>query len=162
MKRIISKQVIATWGQPGFLEQNFFDSVYDKVMNHDRRYKTKDEYNKPKKTTLTYTPGLGTTDRAGNPGAGSSLDRDENEHNNKSVGSGYNDGNRADDEIGPGHRTPIFQTDENQNPYYGSDVYNELFLDIGLRNPERTDAIRKHHKQVMYGPTVNPPRYPVK
>ena len=94
---------------------------------------------------------MGTNDRLNNPGAGQGLDREPVQFKAKGVGSGYNDGGRPDDETGPGN------TSVTPDPYYTSDVFNELFLK--LRLDSKNDSIRQHHKKVMNGKPIRTRAY---
>lgn len=157
MKIIISGKIITAWGQPGFLEDHFFDEVRDKSFNSNSPYRRKDENNINLKKTILETPAFGTNDRGVNPGVGVGLQRDENESSDHSLSSGYNDGGRPDEEAGPGNSSSNSPTGENSNPYYTPDVSNELFLNLYLTNPERYDAIRRNHNNLKYGPVVRTP-----
>lgn len=152
MKKIISKQIIALSGD--LLSEEYFKNIRERLFNNNR-YKTKEEsgINNDKKTVLT-SPGFGSNDRGVNQGVGSGLDRDDNETDDHSVSSGYNTGDQADEETGPGNSTTV------QNPYYGQDVFNGLFLNFDIENSENgdRDAIRKHVTKLNKGYHVIPSR----
>ncbi len=162
MRNVVSKQVVATRGQPGFLEQEWFNNIRTRLTGgDDPKYHRRDEYNKNKKNTDL--GGFGSNERGQNSGAGVGLGRDEKESRDpRNPTSGYNDGGRADDEIGPGHKDtqgPVKLDGENVNVY--NDLNNELFMDLSLKGQGKNDSILRHYKSVLYGPTVTPLRVPV-
>lgn len=155
MKQIISKKVIALYPGGGLLQNDFFERIREKAFNHSP-YSTDEDtgINRTKKTVIK-SPGLGTNDRGHNSGAGSGLGRDENESSDKSLSSGYNDGERADDETGPGNTSII------PNPYHAVDT-NEVFIDLAIKNQGNNDSIADHYKGILNKEPVKlPRRYPV-
>lgn len=151
MRSIVSKNVTALYPGGQLLQDEYFRSIRN-LLKKDDRYTQKEESGAPKKT-VTESLGLGSNDRGHNPGAGMGLGRDENESKNRSVSSGYNDAEQPDDETGPGYsKTP-------NSPYYGQDVFNELFLDLSLKSQGHNDSIRGHLKKILHGtPMVKPHR----
>lgn len=137
MKRIVSKQVTALYPGGQLLQDDYFKRVRENVFKTDPNTK-KEDTGRPKKHVIDNSLGLGSNDRGHNAGAGMGLGRDENESDNRSLSSGYNDGSKADDEVGPGHKsiTP--------DPYYGSDVYNELYLDLDMKGQGYDESIQGH------------------
>lgn len=143
MKKIVSKNIVALWPGGGLLADEYFRSIREK-LNISDRYDQKEESGDPKKNTIPAT-GLGSNDRGHNSGAGMGLGRDENESKQDGLSSGYNDGEAAQDETGPGN------TNQPVNPYYATDVLNELFLDLKLKNPEKN---RSNLKKILNGPSM--------
>lgn len=156
MQRIINKQVLALYPGGGLLQDDYFNRIREKMFNSSPYSTNEPNGIERKKKTVIYTPGLGSEDRGHNPGAGIGLGRDENESQNKSVSSGYNDGEQANDETGPGF-TPI-----SPNPYFTSTWDNELFSDLELKGQGR-DSARKHYKGILDSvPVIKPSRkFPV-
>lgn len=151
MRKIISKNVIALFPGGQLLQDEYFRSIRERLFNKDRYTRKDDTGIFDTKKTIIDSLGLGSNDRGHNPGAGMGLGRDENESNDKTLSSGYNDGEQADDETGPGHsKTPY-------NPYYGPDVFNELFLDLDLKSQGHDDSVRGHLNKILHGtPMVMP------
>lgn len=141
MKRVISKKIVALWPGGGLLDDDFFKRLRERTGIYDP-YATKEDTGIPKKTILPET-GFGSNDRKHNPGAGSGLGREEME-SNLSLSSGYNDGSAADDEIGPGF------TSQRSDPYYATDVFNELFLKLKMQSGD--GDVRKDIKRLLNGP----------
>lgn len=150
MIQIVSKKVLALWPAGGLLQDDYFKRIRERAFRADP-YSQKEESGHPKKTVLSPT-GFGTNDRGHNPGAGVGLGRDENESKDKSLSSGYNDGGQAREETGPG------QTVEPIDPYYTSDIYNELFLELKLKE-KGTDNIKidSNLKKLLEGPGMPTP-----
>ena len=153
MKRIISKQIVALKGSP-LINEEPFNQIQDQLNGihpHDTRKKRYDS-GKPKQTFFDDWLGLDSqNERAPNPGAGMSLGRDPNESKDNRLSSGYNDGEQADDETGPGHSTVA------PDPYFTQDVNNELFMDLRMKGQGNNDAIRGHLKRILHGPEVTMP-----
>ena len=152
MKVICSKNVISLYPGGQLLQDDFFRQVREKAFNTDR-YTTKEQVgtNKDKKNVTSPT-GFGPNDRQHNPGAGMGLDREDSLSKPKGVGSGYNDGGAADDEIGPGNTSIV------PDPYYGQNVLNELFLDLNLKNQD-SQKIKTNVQNVLHSdPVVVPHR----
>lgn len=157
MRKIISKKIEALYPGGQLLQDEYFRSIREKIFNKDRYKRKEDSGIHDNKKTIIETPGLGSNDRGHNPGAGMGLGRDENESKDRTLSSGYNDGERADDETGPGN------TKVAPDPYYASDVFNELFLDLKLKSQGKNDSIRGHLKKILDGPAMVAPhkRYDV-
>lgn len=155
MKRIVSKQITALFPGGQLLQDEYFRQIRERLFNKSRY--TKHEESGELKKTFIEVPGLGSNDRGHNPGAGMGLGRDENESSDRGLSSGYNDGEQADDETGPGN------TSKPANPYYGSDVFNELFMDLELKSQGHDESIRGHLKKTLDGPEMPKPhrRHPV-
>lgn len=152
MKKVVSKQVTALFPGGQLLQDEYFRSIRERLDKSKSRYTQKEDtgISNSKKTTIQ-SLGLGSNDRGANPGVGMGLGRDENESKDKSVSSGYNDGEHPDDETGPGNKS------EPTNPYYGSDVLNGLFLDLELKSQGHDESIRGHLKKVLDGPSMVKP-----
>ena len=159
MIQVVSKSVTALKGTP-LIDEEPFNQVQDVLNNehpHSTRKKTYDS-GKPKQTFFDDWLGLDSqNERAPNAGAGMSLGRDPNESQDKRLSSGYNDGEQADDETGPGNTTVA------PDPYYTQDVNNELFMDLRIKGQDNNDAIQSHLKRVLHGQPVTLPhrRYQV-
>ena len=126
MLKIISKSVIALKGTPLIYEEPFnqLQDWLNKRHPHDPRMNAKYDSGGPKQTNFDSWLGLDSqNERSPNAGAGMSLGRDPNESKDKRLSSGYNDGEQADDETGPGNTTRI------PDPYFTSDVNNEVFME---------------------------------
>ena len=149
MLRITSKQVVALKGTPLIYElpfnqlQDWLNGVHPDMPRKNHKY----DSGKPRQTNFDAWLGLDSqNERAANPGAGSSLGRDPNESTDKRLSSGYNDGGRADDETGPGHKSDFNPKEENAAPYHAVDVNNEVFMQHRLNDSGRdspTDHMRK-------------------
>lgn len=155
MKRVISKSVFALYPGGQLLQDEYFRSIRERVFNKDR-YLRKDDSDRPLKSIIE-SLGLGSNDRGHNPGAGMGLGRDPNESKDRSLSSGYNDGETADDETGPGF------TRVTPDPYAGM-KFNELFLDLDLKGQGHNESIRGHLQKLIDGPSVVLPhkRHPVR
>lgn len=138
--------MIALYPGGQLLEDEYFRNIREKLFHKDRNT-TKEDTGETKKTVIE-TPGLGSNDRGHNPGAGVGLGRDENESSDRGLSSGYNDGEQADDETGPGN------TSTPTDPYYASDVFNDLFLDLKIKGQGHDDSIRGHLSNVLRGRPV--------
>jgi len=150
MKTIISKEVSALYPGGQLLQDEYFRSIRERLFNKDRYTRHEDTGINDKKKIIIDSPGLGSNDRGHNLGSGMGLGRDENESSDRTLSSGYNDGEQADDETGPGHKSVP------NDPYYASDVFNELFLDLDLKSQDK-DSIQSHLKTVLKGsPVVTP------
>lgn len=142
MKSICSKNVIALYPGGQLLQDDFFKQVREKAFNTDR-YTTKEQVGIAKdKKNVTSPTGFGPNDRKHNPGAGVGLDREDSLSKPKGVGSGYNDGGAADDETGPGNTSTV------PDPYYATNVFNELFLDLSLKHQDE-DRVRSNVKNLL-------------
>jgi len=152
MKRIISKQVVALFPGGQLLQDEYFRNIRERAFNKDRNTHKEDTGNTKK--TVIETLGLGSNDRGHSIGMG--LGRDEHESSDHSLSSGYNKDNQnrpIEDDTGPGlsKQTP--------DPYYGSTVFNELFMDLALKNQGNNDTIRGHLNKTLSGtPIVTPHR----
>lgn len=157
MKLIISKNIIALTPGGGLLEDEHFRNIRERIFNENRYRQTEDTGNYNTKKTVVTAPGMGSNDRGHNPGAGMGLGRDPEESKNRSLSSGYNDGEAANDETGPGN-TPV-----HNSPYYATDVMNELFMDLKLKGDGYYDSVSRHLNQMLNGPAVIKPhkRHPV-
>ncbi len=155
MQEIVSKTVVALYPGGQLLQDNYFKQIRERTFNQDS-YRTKEDGTfKDKKTILSPT-GFGPNDRLHNPGAGSGLGREAPEQRAKGVGSGYNDGEPADDETGPGNSpTP-------GDPYAPQLLLNDMFMGLHLNKGTR-DSIRQNMKKMVDGPGVTIPhrRYTV-
>ncbi len=124
---------------------------------HMPRPNAKYDSGKPKQTNFDAWLGLDSqNERAPNSGAGMSLGRDPNESKDNSLSSGYNDGEQANDETGPGHRTEV------PDPYFTSDR-NEVFMDLKLKDQSGRDSSMAHLRKIRTGNPVTLPhrRYKV-
>lgn len=135
MKKIISRTVIALSPGTRLIDDEIFRRIREgpPFFNVDEKYDQQEDTGgqpRPKKTVIPVT-GVGSNDRQHNPGAGMGDDREKKEHKPGGVGSGYNDGEAANDETGPGNTPTI------PDPYYASDVFNELFMDLSLKGGNR-------------------------
>ena len=148
MRKVISKNVYALYPGGQLLQDDYFKRIREKAFGQDA-YKTKEDTSpfKDKKTVLSPT-GFGANERQNNPGAGMGLDREKSHMKARGVGSGYNDGEAANDETGPGGATVT------PNPYYGQDVFNDLFLDLSLKNDSGRDQVRTHLNNLLRGSQV--------
>ncbi len=152
MLRIISKQIVAIKGTP-LIYELMFDQVQDRLNGIHPNYKEKYDSGKQKLTHFKNFLGLDSqNERAANPGAGSSLGRDPNESQDKRMSSGYNDGERADDETGPGHKSEV------PDPYCTSDVGNEVFMQHKLNDSGRDSPIDHMRKIRTSTPVTLPHR----
>ena len=127
------------------------------MFNQDA-YNQKEDSGATKKNVLSPT-GFGPNDRLHNPGAGSGLGREPPELRAKGVGSGYNDGETADDETGPGNSA------QPSDPYATQTLLNSLFMKHYMERSPR-DSIQKNQKNMKKlldsAPVVMPHRrYPV-
>ena len=152
MKTIISKKVIALSGGQ-LLQDQYFKDIRQRIFNEDPNIQKEDAGNeRSKKNTLWSPTGFGPNDRQNNPGAGSGLAREPTQQKARGVGSGYNDGEAADDETGPGN------TSVTPDPYYTSDVLNEIFLkhriEQGGNQSPKNDSAKRHLDSVLYGPPI--------
>ncbi len=153
MRTIISKQVIALYPGGQLLQDQYFKDIRQRIFNEDPHKQKEDAgTERAKKNTLWSPTTFGPNDRQHNPGAGSGLDREPTQQKARGVGSGYNDGEAADDETGPGNTSVV------PDPYYASDVFNEIFLkhrieQSGNQSP-KNDSIKKHLNEVLSGPSV--------
>jgi len=151
MKTVISKNITALYPGGGLLQDQYFKDIRQRIFNEDPHIQIEDAGNQhPKKNTLF--PYLSTNDRQHNPGAGSGLDREPTQQKARGLGSGYNDGEAADDETGPGN------TSVTPDPYYTSDVFNEMFLkhkieQSGNKSP-KNDSSKRHLDSVLSGPSI--------
>jgi len=143
MKRIVSKQVLALYPGGQLLQDQYFNEIREKVFGKDPKYNLTEDTapHQDKKNVIRSPTTFGPNDRLHNPGAGMGLDREDTQSKARGVGSGYNDGEHPDDETGPGN------TSVTPDPYYTSDVFNELFLK--LRMNQRNDSIQSHLKSLM-------------
>lgn len=157
MQIFCSKQVTALYPGGQLLQDEYFRTIRERIFNKDRYTRNEESGIEPRKKTVIDSLGLGSNDRGHNPGAGMGLGRDENESKNRTVGSGYNDGESADDETGPGH------TSQPVDPYYTSDVFNELYMDLKLKGQGHNDSVRRHLKKILQGnpAPIQHRRYPV-
>lgn len=148
MKRVISKQITALWPGGGLLQDQYFRDIRER-LNWSDRYTQKEDtgIENTKKTVIPQT-GFGSNDRGHNSGAGGGLGRDQNESNDNSLSSGYNNGEAAQDETGPG------QTVQQNDPYYTSDVFNELFMDLKLKGETDKDRVKKNLHKILNGPSM--------
>lgn len=153
--KVIIRQALYPGGQ--LLQDDYFRTIREILFNKDRNTIKEDTGIFNTKKTVIEVPGLGSNDRGHNSGVGMGLGRDENESSNKTLSSGYNDGEQANDESGPGNTTT--QVD----PYYGSDVFNELYMDLELKSGNKDSRIKHHLKRTLDGPQmpIRNPRYPV-
>ncbi len=152
MKTVISKNITALYPGGQLLQDQYFKDIRQRLFNEDPHKQKEDAGNNRDKKTVQSPTGFGPNDRQNNPGAGMGLDREPTQQKARGVGSGYNDGEAANDETGPGN-TPV-QTD----PYYTSDVFNEIFLkhkidQSGNQSP-KNDSIKSHLDKTLYGPSV--------
>jgi len=145
MLRVTSKTIIALKGTPLIYEEPF-NQLQDWLNGrhpHMPRPNSKYDSGKPKQTNFDAWLGLDSqNERAPNSGAGMSLGRDPNESNDKRLSSGYNDGEQANDETGPGHKTEV------PDPYFTSDVANEVFMDLRLKNQGGHDSPMAHLRKI--------------
>lgn len=148
MKHIISKTVLALWPGGGLINDDYFTKIRDKLFNENNGYQKKEYDNITDKKNQLSPTGFGSNDRGHNPGAGVGLERDYNESKDRGLSSGYNDGEKADDETGPGFSS------EKSNPYYGSDVLNDLFLDLNVSGATENDKVKKNLKKILDGPSM--------
>lgn len=131
MLKICSKYIISMYpGYPGgqMLLEDHFKRIRHQIFNADP-YGQKEDSGQNKKNTTPAITWFGSNDRQNNPGAGMGLERDVVQFRSKGIGSGYNDGEQAQDEVGPGN------TSVSPNPYYATDVFNDVFLDLRLKYP---------------------------
>ncbi len=150
MKKIISRQVLALYPGGGLLQDQYFRDIRERLFNKDRYTTKEDTGTYDTKKNVVTSPGMGSNDRGHNPGAGMGLGRDENESKDRSLSSGYNDGGQPDDETGPGHKS------EAPNPYYTSDVFNGLFMDLTLKGQGYDESIQGHLKNILKDRPVVP------
>ncbi len=156
MFSITSKNVLAVKGTPLIYEEPF-NQVQDWLNGVHPLSPDKKKYDSGKHKQTRFDDWLGLdsqNERAPNPGAGMSLGRDENESQDKRLSSGYNDGEQADDETGPGHKSEI------PDPYFTSDTNNELFMDLKLKgHGSGRDSPTAHMRKILTDrPVVLPHR----
>jgi len=152
---VISKTVTAIKGTPLIYEapfnqlQEWLNGVHPDTPRKNHKY----DSGKPRQTNFDAWLGLDSqNERAANPGAGSSLGRDPNESQDKRLSSGYNDGEQANDETGPGHRTEV------PDPYFTVEVGNEDFMKLNLQESSKdADAPMAHMRKIK---TSNPVTLP--
>lgn len=138
MKYIISKKVVALYDAPGdLLNYEYFRNIRRQLFNEDPAKQTEESGDK-KKTVMTEI-GYGSNDRQNNPGAGLGDDRSSSLLKPLGVGSGYNDGEAANDEVGPGFTTT------QPDPYYAVDVNNSVFFDVKYMNAGRDSKTVRHN-----------------
>lgn len=143
MRTIISKQITALFDDPGdILNYEYFRDIRRRIFNEDQGKQTEEDGSK-KKNTMTEI-GFGGNSRSTNPGAGMGDDREDPESKTKGIGSGYNDGEAANDEVGPGF------THTEPDPYFTPDIDNSVFFDIKYQKdtgrdsrPMRSDYVKK-------------------
>lgn len=160
MQRFVSQAIkTALWPGGGLLQDDFWKQLEEGLWGQNPRYKKKEDSGADKKTILY--PGLGSQWRENNPGAGMSPEQSKEEEPRTGVGSGYNDGERADiDEQGPGFSRKL------PEPEWAVQS-NELFLDLAIKNQGDVDVggehIRKNLKKILDGEPVvyRSRRYPV-
>ncbi len=133
MINVVSGKIITAIKGTPLINEELFRQIQERLTGeHPLSSKRKfDDSGKPRGVfigdEMTGGPGMGSNDRRTNPGVGIGLGRDENESNDpRSPGSGYNDGGRADDETGPGHKSTIGPDGENPNPYEPVDTNPEI------------------------------------
>lgn len=156
MLKVISKHIEARVPGGQLLEDDYFNRIRQN-LKFDTGYERKEDYGiQRQKKTINPGTEFGSNDRGHNPGAGMGLGRDPNESKDKSLSSGYNDGEQADDEVGPGYTPTV------QDPY--SKLTNELFVDLEIKNQGNRDSIKGHVDKIINGPAVVKPhkRYSVK
>jgi len=151
--------VVALKGTPLIYEapinqlQEWLNGIHPDMPRKNHKY----DSGKPRQTNFDAWLGLDSqNERASNPGAGSSLGRDPNESQDKRLSSGYNDGEQANDETGPGHKK------EAPDPYFTSDIGNEVFMQHKLNDTGR-DAPMAHMRKIRTSVPVTLPhrRYKV-
>ena len=165
---ITSKKIIAVKSNP--LINDKFDDIQEWLNGTYPAYKGTYDSGSPKKNTFGLGPGMGSNDRGHNPGAGMGLGRDPEESSDRGLGSGYNDGGRVDDEIGPGNKSPnpatMREGDQPGNSYTSQSDNNEMFraLEIqensGLDSGELTSSNpneKKSLKDLLHGKAVTLP-----
>lgn len=187
MFHVISKNIIAIKGTP-LINEELFQQIQERLqkgLHTDPRSpgvhpldSTQKYYDsgKPRGVFIgdeaTGGPGLGSNDRAVNPGVGMGLGRDKKESKDpRNLSSGYNDGSRVDDETGPGHKSTIGPDGENPNPYEPVDT-NPVMLDFKLKGQIGGDLdsqqvhqvggnkedIQRHTRDMLNGQYVKVPR----
>ena len=150
MRKICSKKITALYPGGQLLQDDYFRQIRERAFNVDRNTTKEPSGTYKDKKTVVSPTGFGPNDRQHNPGVGMGLDREDTLSKPKGVGSGYNDGEAADDEVGPGFTPTV------PDPYYGVNVFNELFLDLNLKNQEK-DRINKSVKSLLHSdPVVMP------
>ena len=154
MLQIISKSVIALKNAP-LIDEVQFDAIQEQMngVHPNSTKKRKYDTGKPKLTNFDEWLGLGSNDRGVNPGVGSGLGRDPNESANHDLTSGYNDGEQANDESGPGNSETI------TDPYYASNVSNELFMKLKLNGGDKDSPYRYMTKLRTSTPVKMPKRH---
>ena len=151
MKKITSKQVIALWPGGGLLQDQYFKDIRQRLFREDPHKQEEDTGSyRAKNNTLRSPTTFGPNDRQHNPGAGMGLDREDTQSKARGVGSGYNDGEAADDETGPGFSSVT------TDGYYTSDVFNEEINKLNLTNTDKTtrEKVLSNLKGIMYGSPV--------
>lgn len=148
-----SKTLVALKGTPLIYEE-LFNQVQERLNGthpHTSRPNSKYDSGKPKQTNFDAWLGLDSqNERAANPGAGMSLGRDPNESKDNRLSSGYNDGEQADDETGPGHKSVV------PDPYYTPDVANETFMQLELGDKGKDSPMAHLRKIKTHSPVTLP------
>jgi len=147
MLKVISKLISADFSNPGSpMNETYFDQWLDQMGWTNR--------SKQKKNVIS-VPGMGSNDRGHNPGAGMGLGRDENESKDKTLSSGYNNGDSAqqsdNNEAGPGF------SPSGTNPYFNQNVDNQLFSDLtNMKGATDRDKARQNVSQLYNSRGVEP------
>jgi len=154
MLQIVSKSVTALKNAP-LIDEVQFDLIQEQMNGEHPNSSKKKKYDsgKPKLTHFDDWLGFGSNDRGVNPGVGSGLGRDPNESANHDLTSGYNDGGQANDETGPGNSSTM------PDPYYTTNVSNELFMKLRMDSGERDSPYRYMTKLRTSTPVKMPKRY---
>jgi hypothetical protein len=149
MKKITSKQVIALWPGGQLLQDQYFKDIRQRLFREDP-HKQKEESGHQKLNSPAAT-GFGPNERQNNPGAGMELERQDRQQKARGVGSGYNDGESANDETGPGN-TPTRPDPYNAINAFNSEEMNRLNLTNNDKNSR--EKVLSHLKNIFYGPPV--------
>lgn len=119
MKVIISKIVSALYPGGGLLQDHFY-----KVKRRYDPYSEEEDTGEVKRNIIKF-PGMGTNDRPANPGAGSNIDRDDNDPSATPISSGYNGEGSAQEQDAQSDGTGVAE------PYdiNGNELFRKLDVD---------------------------------
>lgn len=109
-------------------------------------YARLDEYGKPRKNRMDSSPGFGSNDRRDNSNVGMGVDRDDGDYV-QGLTSHFNNGEKADDESGPGN---------NPEPQQMG-MINEDFVQLDLFQGDKDDSKRvsDHVKKLLNSEPVS-------
>jgi len=159
MIRVTSHKITEAIKQSPRINEVYNDEL-QRLLSGEHPYASENKFydsGKPRGTFLdTMGPGMGTNDRAPIGGSGIMGLGREHKKDPRDPTSGYNDGGRADDETGPGFRSPLPVGNDGDNQ--GTEPINEAFLKFdNLADSKSRDSVQDHLNMTFNGPSV-PPR----